>query len=190
MYGIAKDDSLQNVEDIDGAFRLQTIRVRHDQNHNFVTVIEVLSPHSKASPDRMEVYRSQRDRLIHETGTHVVEIDLTRSVKRLLHDPLLATYPYYVAVYIAGHTPHFISIEFIQSLPRIALPLLETVAPIDLQQAYTNAYQGVLIAQQMEDDRFYIADRLPFPSLLTETQQASALKRVAQWQSELKRLRG
>lgn len=173
---------------IESDYDLQAIHIKEIETGKLVTVIEIISPGNKIKPNLVQDYRMRRERLVLDQGVNVVEVDLIRSLKRLFNQPTV--HPYHVIIFLPGQSPRHIEMEFEKPLSRIALPLRETAILVDLQQAYTNAYQHVLIAQQMEDDQFYTADHLPFPSLLTEAQQASISKIVAHWQSELQRLRG
>jgi hypothetical protein len=173
---------------IESDYDLQAIHIKETETGKLVTVLEIISPGNKIKPHLVHDYRMRRERLVLDQGVNVVEVDLTRSLKRLFSQSTIL--PYHVLIFMSGQSPRHIEMEFDKPLSRIALPLRETAVPVEIQQAYTNAYQGVFIAQQMEDDQFYTAGHLPFPSLLTEAQQVSALKMVAQWQSELQRLHG
>jgi hypothetical protein len=118
----------------------------------------------------------------------VVEIDPTRSVKRLIFHPRAAKHPYHVMVYIPNESPYFIEMEFRQAMKRVALPLRGEVIPVELRMNYDRAYQQVAAAAQMLNDNFYTEATLPFPSLLNDVQIREAVETVTKWREELKRL--
>jgi Protein of unknown function (DUF4058) len=195
-YRIAKEASLQIAEGrelsdpgvvIEAEIDLQAIHIKQVESGKLVTVVEVISPGNKTKSALAQDYRMRRERLVLDLGVNVVEIDLTRSVKRLFNQP--TSFPYHVIIFLPGESPRHIEMPLDKALSRIALPLHGTATAIELQQAYTEAYQDIVIAQQLDDDGFYTADHLPFPSLLTDAQQSEALAKVSQWQAALKRLR-
>lgn len=154
-----------------------------------VTIIEIISPRNKDRSGDMWDYIERRDRLVYDKGVNVVEIDLTRSYKRLTHDLLAETYAYHIAIYMPDQTPRFIGMNYGDPLIRFALPLRQAVIPVETGHAYTNAYQQAYIAGHIETDNHYAADELPFPSLLTDVQIREALAAVARWRDELNRLK-
>jgi hypothetical protein len=74
------------------------------------------------------------------------------------------------------------------TLKRMALPLRETVLPVELQNAFAYSYRNNTIAAQMRDNDHYTPEHLPFPTLLTDTQREAALAAVAAWQAQLNTL--
>lgn len=165
--------------------RLNAIHIRQQQT--LVTVIEVISPSNKMRPQAIADYRARRERLI-ERGVNIVEIDLTRSVKRLLMDQLAYEYPYHTVIFLPGQSPYFVGIEYGHLPGRIAIPLRSEVVPLELPNAYQEAYQLYSLAGQMRDDDHYTAERLPFPTLLSDAQREAALAAVAAWQAQLSAL--
>jgi hypothetical protein len=117
-----------------------------------------------------------------------MEIDPTRSVKRLLHDVLVTTYAYHVAVYLPQQVPRVIGVEYGEPLKRVALPLRGEVVPMELQAAYDFAYRQASVAGHIHSEGRYTEGNLPFPTLLTEDQRREALTTVENWQTELARL--
>ncbi len=152
-----------------------------------ITVVELISPRNKTSPQEILEYQNRRWRLL-GNGVNFVEIDLTRSLTRLMDAILMKTYPYHVLVYLPGKIPQLIGIELAESLPRIALPLETDVIPVDLQPAYTRAYEVAGIAAQIRDHQHYNDAHLPFPTTLTSTQRQQIRMSVDAWQAALKRL--
>lgn len=154
---------------------------------NLITVIELISPGNKIKAEAIADYRARRERLI-ERGVNVVEIDTTRSVKRLIYDPIAGEYPYHATVFIPGDSPYFIGIEYGQPLKRIAIPLRVETVPIELHDAYTDAYRLYSLASQMLEAGHYVEDHLPFPTLMSDKRRREALEAVEKWKVELARL--
>ncbi len=165
---------------------LDAIYVRDFKSGDLVTIVAIVSPSNKEQPVISE-YGERRDRLI-RGGINIVEIDPTRSVKRLLQDALVATFAYHVAVYLPQQLPRVIGVDFGQPLKRVALPLRGEVVPMELQAAYDFAYQQSSIAGHIHSEDSYTEAKLPFRSLLTEEQSKEALRAVETWQQELARL--
>jgi hypothetical protein len=119
-----------------------------------------------------------------ERGVNVVEIDFTRSVKRLTHNSETASYPYHVAVFLPAEAVRIIGIAFEQPLSRIALPLRGNVIPVELHEAYTQAYKQTNTAWHIQHDKRYTETDLPFPTLLSEDQRRDVFGRVKVWKEE------
>lgn len=160
----------------------QTGAIHIRQSGRLVTVVEIVSPNNKTKPDAIRDYQQRREQLIVERGVHVVEIDLTRSVKRLIHAEEASQYPYHVIIHLAGDSPRFIGIH--DQLPRIALPLNEDVVPLELEPAYRTAYRVASIAAQIHTNGHYTEAQLSLPSLMPDS---DALDRVRRWQASLGR---
>jgi hypothetical protein len=154
-----------------------------------VAVIEIVSPRNKHAPAEIAQYQDRRARLVNHEGVNVVEIDLTRSVKRLLSGPAARGSAYHVAIYLPGSMPRLVAINAGDALPRIAIPLRAAVIPLDLAELYRAAYRTGSIAAQIEGRGDYVAEALPFPSLLTPQMRDLALAGVVAWRDELARLR-
>lgn len=174
---------------IEADVSLQAVHIKSGDLGRLVTVVEIISPNNKTKPQLVADYRTRRERLLLDHGVNVVEIDPTRSVRRLLNDSFVNDFAYHVAVFIPGDSPRVIGTEYGQPLSRIALPLRGEVVPLETQAAYNHAYQLVTIAAQIHNNQHYSENHLPFPSLLTEVQQQEALAAVKAWREELAKLR-
>lgn len=166
---------------------LDALHIREAQSGNLVTIVEIISPSNKADPLELTNYIRKRDRALHN-GVNVVEVDATRSVKRLVEDARARNYPYHIAVHVPIQGAWLVGVKWDEGLGRLALPLRGEVFPIELQDAYNLAYQDAAIAATIYREGNYVEAELPFPSLLTGRQKVDALEQVRQWQDELKRL--
>lgn len=166
---------------------LHALAVVHLGSGQLVAIVEVISPRNKTERSLIEEYRQRRERLLRQ-GVNVVEIDLTRSVKRLLDEIVVTGYAYHAAVYLPGELPRLIGVDYGQPLKKIALPLRGEVLAMDLQAAYDQAYAVNRIAIQIESDDRYHETFLPFATLLDGDQRAAALAAVAAWRAEMARL--
>ena len=175
-----------NIED--AVPELEAVKISQIESRELVTVIEIISPSNKDLLADMEYYQHRRDRLVKDKGINVVEIDLTRSVKRLVRDLVASTYPYHIAIHLP-HDAWLIGWEYGDLLKAFALPLRNEVIPIDTQVVYKSAYQQASIAPQIEAASGYVEANLPFPSLMTTTQRKAALEQVNKWQAKLDDLR-
>ncbi len=168
---------------------LHAIHITALETTELVTVVEIISPGNETHPQDIALYQQQRGRLFLSQNVNVVEIDTTRSVKRLLDHPLTNQHPYHVAIYLPGEVPRVIVSEFEQRLKPFALPLRAEVIPVEVHEAYERAYQRFAIAGQIQKEGQYTEDDLPFPSLLTGKQRHDAMSAVGAWQQALSRLR-
>lgn len=166
---------------------LDAISIRDVDSGNLVTIVEIISPSNKADPFELTNYVLKRDRALHN-GVNVVEVDITRSVKRLVENEHARNYPYHIAVHVPMQGSWLVGIEWDESLGTIALPLRGEVILADLQHAYDIGYQQASTAGHIYYEGNYVEAELPFPSLLTGKQKAQALEQVRRWQDELKRL--
>jgi hypothetical protein len=167
---------------------LSAIHVRDTESGDLVTVVEIVSPGNKTRDVEILAYQERRNRLLLEQGVNVIEVDLTRSVKRLTVNSVTQTCLYHVAIYVPGDGVHVVEIGYGETIKRTALPLRQDVIGIELQNAYNTAYANTMTAWQIQHEELYTRDALPFPSTLSETQIESALQAVETWQAELKRL--
>ena len=158
---------------------LDAIFIR-DEDGQLVTVLEVVSPSNKTDESTMHDYRLRRDRLLQQ-GVHTIEVDPTRSVKRLLEDTVVRTCAYHTAIYIAGDTPRILGNDALQPLRTFALPLANEVMPLETQDIYDHAYQQASVAAQIRNRKQYTAAHLPFPSLLTPKQHNDMTERLQAW---------
>lgn len=166
---------------------VEAVQVRSRDTGQLVTVLEFISPRNKQGHDEMRDYRRRRDRLLAK-NINLVEIDLTRSIKRLVDDRLVEQYAYHMAVFLPGRSPRFIGMEFEEPFKRLALPLREEVLPVDLQQVYEAAYREGGIPGLIWNENRYRPEDLPFPSLLSNEQRRATLEAVQNWLADLQRL--
>ena len=152
-----------------------------------VTVIEIISPSNKVKLDDIERYQARRELLIAQ-DVNVVEIDLTRSVKRLVADVALQGTQYHVIVHLPGQTGRWLGNSYGEPIKSVALPLRDEVLPMNTQAAYDASYQQAAVAGQIFEEGRYGDSDLQFASLLTPDQRADALRRVSTWIQELRQL--
>lgn len=126
--------------------------------------------------------------LIIERGINIVEVDLTRSTRRMINPLEHEGYSYSAVVFRPDESPRMIGMHYGEPLKRIALPLHGEVIGVDLQAAYDYGYQSNTAAAHLDHENFYEEHNLPFPSLLTQSQRHEALETVNRWRDELKRL--
>lgn len=159
--------------------------IKEMETGNLVTVVEIVSPNNKTVPDEMLRYESKRRTLVHEKGVNLVEIDLTRSVKRLIPKTTTA---YHIALHLPRAAARVINMAYGEMLKSFALPLRREVLVVETQALYTHAYQQASIAAQIRSEGRYNRDDLPFASLLTSVQREEALESVTQWLKALEAL--
>jgi Protein of unknown function (DUF4058) len=167
---------------------LSAIHIRDAATGTLVTVLELVSPGNKTRDHEILAYRERRSRLLLEQGVNVVEVDATRSLKRLTANTVTQTVPYHVAIYLPGAGIRIIETDFGQALKRIALPLRADVVALELHIAYTRAYAQTVIAWHIQHEGGYSAATLPFPTTLNDEQIQGIMHKIEAWQSELKRL--
>jgi hypothetical protein len=167
---------------------LQALFIHDLQTGSLVTLIEIISPRNKTHWADMLEYQAWRQRMVRQ-GVNVVEIDLTRSVKRLLDNTLTHTTAYHTAIYLPQSPTRVVPMPYHESLPRVALPLRGEVVPMMLQAAYDAAYRDGLIAGNILKDKAYTLEHLPFPSLLSFAHQQAAMTSVNEWYIQLQALR-
>lgn len=175
------------VEDI--AFELDSIVVYKLDSTDLVSIIEVISPSNKVEPSGIREYVERRDHLVRGKGIKIVELDLTRSVKRLIRDTVADAYAYHIAVHLPRERARFIGIDLHESLKPFALPLQNEVLVVETQAAYDEAYHESLMAGHIDKEIKYAEAELPFPSLITSQQKHDASKAVQHWRTTLEQLR-
>jgi Protein of unknown function (DUF4058) len=173
---------------------LEAIHIRGRGGKRLITVIEIVSPRNKDHLSDVESYQKYRQYSYLDRGVNVVEIDLTRSQRRLSEQTQQYESAYQVVVFLPGmfiprNEIRFIDMPYGQGLKRVALPLDYEVVPIDLPQVYKAAYEERIIAAQLEDDQQYEETKLPYPSLLSEKQRQEAVESVHNWQQLVASLR-
>lgn len=167
------------------ALELDRIFIQSRETGKLVTVLELVSPSNKNSDAEIEKYKNRRQALL-EQGVHSVEIDLTRSNKRLLDEPTVHEYPYHIVVHLSDDLPYFWGIRLNEAPKVFALPLRGEILRVDLNAAYRQAYIDLSIADQILDEKAYHLDSLPFPSLLSEEERKDLLAKVEAWKAKLK----
>lgn len=167
---------------------LEALHIQEIHTGKLITVIEIISPRSKTHLPEMALYQHQRSSLFLAHGVNVVEIDLTRSVKRLLLNSLTQQNAYHTAIFLPGEVPRTVIYDVLQPIKPFALPLRDEVLPVNVQMAYDRAYQRGALAGLILRETDYAAEDLPFPSLLTESQQQLMTQSVHTWKTELRKL--
>jgi hypothetical protein len=169
----------QNLPELDAVY------IREMSNGELVTIVEIISPRNKTDHYAMQEYSAFRECKTHQQGINIVEIDLTRSMKRLLRDDLTSQVPYHIAIYLPQTAPRVITLEFGHPMKSFALPLRQDALAVHLQTLYDKAYYQGAIALQIQQQTHYRIIELPFPSLLTEQQKQTAIAKVAAWETQL-----
>jgi hypothetical protein len=166
----------------------EALHIHDMQTGQLITVIEIISPRNKTYLPEMTLYQIQRSTLFLARGVHVVEIDLTRSIKHLLQHPLIQHTAYHTAIFLPNHLPRVVVYDVLQPIKPFALPLRNEVLPVNLQHAYDTAYQRGALAGLILRETDYALEELPFPSLLTEVQQHTLMQSVQAWKTRLAEL--
>lgn len=165
--------------------RLKGVQIYERASGHLVTVVEIISPRNKSAAHTIHAYRDRRAELVLRAGINVVELDLTRSVQRLLNADLTRQTAYHFAVFLPDDLPRIVPIALSAALPRVALPLRGEVVPVELAPLYRDSYRGLRLAQQMHVEERYGDAHLPFPSTLPEAERAQMLATVRDWQASL-----
>jgi hypothetical protein len=168
---------------------LEAVHIREQDTQRLVTVIEIISPANK-DESYLESYRQRRAQTILSQGINLVEVDATRSVKRVLEHHLTHQFPYHTAVYLPGARPRLLLSEVLMPLKDFALPLRAEVIPIHLQPIYDAAYRTAAIAGHIVGEGGYTSERLPFPSLVTAGERTRLEAAVQRWQAALDQATG
>jgi hypothetical protein len=188
-YALAADEALADAGVPIEVPNLDALTIRDRKTGKLITVIEVVSPGNKREDNDIAFYQYRREQLYLLQQVNVVEIDITRSYKRLIHNEYTTTSAYHVAVFLPYKGVRIIAMPLYERFKRIAIPLQERVIASDLHAIYTRAYGDLLLASSLLDEGMYSAKTLPFSSLLTDQQRDEALEAVRVWQDELKRIR-
>lgn len=118
------------------------IEIRDSKGRQLVTAIEILSPINKRDIGYTK-YIQKRQKILQST-THLLEIDLLRTGKRVPMTEPLPTGRYFVFLSRAEERPltDVWPIQLEQQLPTIPIPLLhpDESATLDLQAAFTATY--------------------------------------------------
>jgi hypothetical protein len=124
---------------------IDIIEIRRNRH---VTSIEFVSPANKSNPEGRALYLKKQDELA-KSGVNLVEIDLLRDGPHVLRVPRSLTdavkpWDYLVSVWRAPGTDYEVYPTILRDrLPRIRVPLRtgEADATLDLQAAFTHAYE-------------------------------------------------
>lgn len=121
--------------------RIPVVEIRDRQNNQLITAIEILSPVNKRHPG-LEPYRNKRFRL-HETGVHLLEIDLLRRGERPLKHPYLPK-SHYMALLTRAELSktHVWAFNLDDPLPVLPVPLKapDPDVPLVLRKALEEIY--------------------------------------------------
>ena len=175
VLGTILEDSLPEID---------RLFVRADDTNELVTILEIVSLTNKLEFEDIERYELRRKHLLGQ-GTHCVEIDLSRSVKRLIANPIATKFPYHTVIHLKTRERRFIGMSLNEKLTSFALPLRSEIVPVELDSIYREAYIEVSISKQMLRANHYTEDNLPFPSLLSEDERKDLLAKVEAWKAAL-----
>lgn len=164
---------------------MTAIKIKERQSGDLVTVIEVISPGNKLQDHHIADYINKRQETFLNQGVNVIEIDITRSYKRLVEHPIATDSPYHVATFIPEHGAWVVPMALKDPFKRIALPLRNNALPLDLQDVYSTAYRQLGLANLLWNEGIYTLDHLPFASLLSQAERDEALAVVQTWQDAL-----
>jgi hypothetical protein len=174
--------------DIPETAELTALHITDLESGNLVTVIEVVSPGNKKNDLHIANYTQQREQLFLKRGVNVVEIDLTRSYKRLTLNSVTEAVPYHVAIFIPGYGLRVVPMALDQAFKRIAVPLRHHIFGVDLRSVYERSYQGLNIAAMLRYRQRYTLEHLPFPSLLTDEEREKALQQIRLWDEAIQKV--
>jgi len=122
--------------------RIPVVEIRDVAKNRLITVIEILSPVNKRGAGR-EAYLHKRDRL-HESGVHLLELDLLRRGERTVRDKNLLDAHYLFCLWRAGSERVAVWKNRVsQALPVLPVPLKKPDADVllPLKEALDMVYQ-------------------------------------------------
>jgi len=120
---------------------IPVVEIRDARENRLITAIEILSPVNKRAPG-LDLYLQKRMRL-HQSGVHLLEIDLLRRGTRPVQHPRLQNSAYLIALTRAGFAQTDIwPVDLRSALPVVPVPLSapDEDVPLDLQQALREVY--------------------------------------------------
>jgi hypothetical protein len=164
---------------------LDAIYITEQTTGRIITIIEIVSPSNKANVADEARYVQRRESLVYDRNIQVVEIDLTRSLKRLIRSSEVNHYPYHIAIHLPHERARMIGIGWDSQIPPFALPLRDDGMVISAQTCYSTAYYDAAIAAHLLEQTGYREAELPFPSTLTLAQRDSAMQAVERWKHAL-----
>jgi hypothetical protein len=166
----------------------QALYIRALKPSQLVCVVEIISPSNKMQPFVMESYVERRHQMINQQRINIVEVDTTRSIKRLFDSPETVMHPYHTVIFLPGERPYLWLTDLLQPMKPFALPLRSDVLPVNVQAAYDTAYRNALIAGHLDHHGYYTLDNLPFPTLLSAEHRTQVMQQVVAWQTQLRDL--
>jgi hypothetical protein len=125
--------------------RIPVVEIRDRAGHQLVTAIEILSPVNKREPG-LAPYREKRKRL-HQSGVHLLEIDLLRRGQRPFNHPYMPKNHYIVTLLRAGtHRTDVWGFDVADPLPIVPVPLRapDPDVPLDLGKVLNSIYERSL----------------------------------------------
>jgi hypothetical protein len=134
--------------------RLVSVEIRTSDEHQLITVIEILSPVNKSPGHEayLDYHRKRRDLL--RSAAHLMEIDLLRGGKRPPLERPVPPAPYYVVLSRADRRPtvEVWPIQLADKLPVLPVPLLEPDPDValDLGAAVAAVYERGAYGQQID----------------------------------------
>jgi hypothetical protein len=164
---------------------LDNIAVRSVESKRLVTIIELISPANKHEDERIIRYQNRRRELL-EQAIDVVEIDLTRSFKRLIDVPVVKNYPYHIAIHLYDVFSRFWGMNLEEPLKSLAMPVEDKVIPVDVNSLYRQTYSKLRIAYQMFQQGHYTAENLPFPTTISDAEREKLLAALEAWKEQVK----
>lgn len=170
----------------DSETELDRLFVKNPQTKRLVTVLELISPSNKQDDAKIIRYQNRRKELL-EGGVDVVEIDLSRSFKHLIKETVAKTHPYHVAVHLfSDDFTRFWGMNLEEPLKSFALPIEEKAIRVDLNRIYRQCYSEMTISYQMLSDDHYSAEKLPFPTTISEAEREKLMKQLEDWKEKVK----
>lgn len=166
---------------------LSSLCIREVESGKLVTTLEIIAPTVKEDQRLSAVYRTHRRQLVAQ-GVSVVELDLTRSPRRLLPHRLAYSYPYHIAVHLPHQNPRLLLMSYGKALKPFALPLHQAAIRVNVQPAYDYAYRAARIAYQELNVEGYTFDTLPTRTALPEAEILRLEAAVQGWMQHLARL--
>ncbi|MDZ4769047.1 MAG: DUF4058 family protein [Chloroflexota bacterium] len=168
--------------------RFDSLKIYEMTTGDLVTIVEVISPGNKLDVGEIAAYRERRRDNLNKS-VYIVELDITRSIKRMVKSVTADIYPYHAAFHLYDQPSCITGVEFDQPLGRIAIPLRSEAVGVNLSTIYCNAYEHARIASQIYNDSNYEYSALPFPSVMTAPQRETIMNLAQIWSARLQELK-
>lgn len=152
--------------------RIPFVEIRDRQSNQLITAIEILSPVNKRDPGLLP-YRAKRKHL-HESGVHLLEIDLLRRGQRPFNHPYMPKTHYIITLMRAGMNKTDVwGFNITDPLPVVPVPLKapDPDVPLDLGKVMRIIYERSLYHLSIH------YNETPPPPAFSEEEQA--------WMTEL-----